>query len=79
MHSVLSHKGYDLHIAALYSCCAICILVFLALIYSLIKFRKSNNVKIIHFHKSLALEIFWTSLPFVILVVLMVPAVKTFF
>lgn len=76
MHSILSHKSYDLHLAALYSCSVICILVFLALICSIIKFRRSNDIKANHFHKSLALEIFWATLPFIILIALALPMIS---
>lgn len=79
MHAMISHEVYDLHRTAFYICCGIAISVFLALIYSLIKFRKSNDAKTVYFHKSLALEIFLASLPFVILVALALPTVKVFF
>lgn len=79
MHSMISHEVYDLHMTGFYICCGICMMVFLALIYSLIKFRKSKDVKVVYFHKSLTLEIFWASLPFIILLALVLPAIKAFF
>ena len=70
----ISHEIYHLHMAAFYICCVIGALVFGVLIYSLIKFRKSKGAKAAHFHQHLGIEILWTTIPFLILVALAVPA-----
>jgi len=72
--SPLSHEIYDLHMAGFYVCCVIAVIVFSVLIYSLIKFRKSKGAKAVHFHEHLGVEIIWTTIPFLILVALAVPA-----
>lgn len=69
-----SREIYWLHMAGFYVCCAIGIVVFGVLIYSLIKYRKSKGAEAAHFHEHLGLEIFWTAIPFLILVGLAIPA-----
>lgn len=72
--SPISQEIYNLHMAGFYICCFIGVIVFGVLIYSLIKFRKSKGAKAAHFHEHLGLEIFWTTIPFLILVGLAIPA-----
>lgn len=70
----ISHEIYLLHMAGFWVCCIIGLIVFGVLLYSLIQFRKSKGAKAAHFHEHLGLEIFWTTIPFLILVALAVPA-----
>jgi cytochrome c oxidase subunit 2 len=70
----ISHEIYNLHMAAIWVCVAIGVIVFSVLIYSLIKFRKSKGAKAVHFHEHLGIEILWTTIPFLILVALAIPA-----
>lgn len=70
----VSQEIYNLHMAGIYVCCFIGLIVYVVLIYSLIKFRKSKGAKAAHFHEHLGLEIFWTAIPFLILVALAIPA-----
>jgi len=72
--SPLSHEIYNLHMAGFYVCCGIGVVVFGVLIYSLIKFRKSTGAKAAHFHEHMWVEVIWTTIPFLILVALAVPA-----
>lgn len=72
--SPLSREIYYLHMAGFWICCFIGVIVFGVLIYSLIKFRKSKGAKAAHFHEHLGIEILWTTIPFLILVALAVPA-----
>ncbi len=70
----VSHEIYHLHMACFYVCCAIGVGTFGVLIYSLIKFRKSKGAEAAHFHEHLGVEILWTVIPTLILVVLAIPA-----
>lgn len=72
--SIVSDEIYQLHMAAFYVCVGIGVVVFGVLIYSLIKFRKSKGAKAAHFHEHLGIEIMWTTIPFLILVALAIPA-----
>jgi cytochrome c oxidase subunit 2 len=72
--SPISQEIYKLHMAAFWVCCGIGAIVFGVLIYSLIAFRKSKGAVSAHFHEHLWVEIAWTTIPFLILVALAVPA-----
>jgi cytochrome c oxidase subunit 2 len=73
----ISHKVYDLHMLTFQICVVICIGVFAVLIYSIFKHRKSKGAKPASFHESTTVEIIWTTIPFLILVGMAVPATKT--
>jgi cytochrome c oxidase subunit 2 len=72
----VSHEIYDLHMAIFYICCVIGVLVFGVLMFSLIKFRKSKGAIASTTDEHLGLEILWTVIPFIILIVMAVPATK---
>jgi len=59
----------------------ICVVIFLAvfgvMFYSILKHRKSLGHKSANFHESVAVEIAWTIVPFVIVVVMGLAATKT--
>jgi cytochrome c oxidase subunit 2 len=67
----------DLHYMLLAICSVIFIAVFGAMFYSIIKHRKSVGHKAANFHESVAVEIAWTVVPFVIVVVMGAMATKT--
>jgi cytochrome c oxidase subunit 2 len=73
----ISHKVYDLHMLIFKICVVICVGVFAVLIYSIIKHRKSKGAEPASFHESTTVEIIWTTIPFLILVGMAVPATKT--
>jgi cytochrome c oxidase subunit 2 len=73
----ISHRVYDLHMLIFEICVVICLGVFAVLIYSLVKHRKSKGAKPASFHESTTVEIIWTTIPFLILVGMAVPATKT--
>lgn len=70
----ISREIYNLHMALFYICCVIGVLVFGLLIYALVKHRRSEGSEAAHFHKSFCVEIVWTIIPFIILVILAIPA-----
>ncbi len=72
----ISHDIYDLHVIAMYVCAGIGVVVFSVMIYALIYHRKSRGHQAAEFHENLKLEIFWTVIPFIILIALAVPATK---
>jgi cytochrome c oxidase subunit II len=73
--TALSQEMYALHMEVFWICVGIAVLVFGAMIYSLLKFRKSQgavaDTTMLH---STKVEIVWTIIPVVILVVMAVPA-----
>ncbi|MFT4825947.1 MAG: cytochrome c oxidase subunit 2 [Halioglobus sp.] len=68
---------YDLHMIILWICVIIGLLVFGVMFYSIYYHRKSRGVTPATFHESTTVEIAWTVVPFIILVVMAVPATKT--
>lgn len=73
----ISGKVYDLHMLIFYICCAIAVVVFGVMFYSIIRHRKSRGAKAAHFHESTKVEILWTVIPIIILVLMAIPATKT--
>ena len=72
----ISQQAYDLHMLILWICVVIGILVFGAMFYSMFAHRKSLGVEPAQFHHSTFAEIMWTGVPFLILVVMAIPATK---
>jgi cytochrome c oxidase subunit 2 len=74
----LSAEIYALHMKIFWWCVAIAIVVFGVMIYSIATFRKSKgavaDVKLTHSHK---VEVIWTIVPILILVIMAIPAAKT--
>jgi cytochrome c oxidase subunit 2 len=58
-------------------CLAIFIAVFGVMLYSIMKHRKSLGHKAASFHESTAVEIGWTIVPFVIIILMALPATRT--
>ena len=70
-----SQNAYDMHMLMLYICVIIGIVVFGAMGYAMFKFRKSKGAKPdVDFTHSTKLEIIWTVVPVLILVIMAVPA-----
>ena len=70
-------KIYELHMWAFWVCVVIGVVVFAVMFYSVFTHRKSLGAKPEDFHESTAVEIAWTVVPFLILVVLAFPATTT--
>ncbi len=68
---------YQLHIWMIAICVAIFIAVFGVMFYSILKHRKSLGYKSASFHESTTVEIAWTVVPFLIVVLMALPATKT--
>jgi cytochrome c oxidase subunit 2 len=73
----ISHIVYDLHMLIFYICCVIGVVVFGAMIVSMLIHRKSIGAVPATFHESTKLEIAWTIIPVVILLAMAVPATST--
>ncbi|MEY3200576.1 MAG: cytochrome c oxidase, subunit [Pseudomonadota bacterium] len=67
---------YDLHTLMLVICAVIFVGVFGVMFYSLYAHRKSVNKNVATFHESHLVEVVWTVIPFVILLVMAFPATK---
>lgn len=72
----LSKEIYVLHMAAFWICVAIGVVVFGAMIWSIIYHRKDKGYKPATFHESTTVEIIWTIVPVIILISLAIPAAQ---
>ena len=72
----LSQDIYHLHMTIFYICVGIAVVVFGVMIYALINHRKSRGAKPADFHEHTSLEVAWAIIPFVILVVMAIPATR---
>lgn len=75
--TAISQEVYGLHMTILYICIAIGVVVFGAMFWAIFHHRKSKGAQPASFHESTKVEIIWTVIPFVILIVMAVPATKT--
>ncbi|MEQ8798411.1 MAG: cytochrome c oxidase subunit II [Salinisphaeraceae bacterium] len=75
--TAMTREIYGLHMLIFWICVAIGVVVFGAMIYSLIAHRKSRGVEAAQFHESTSVEIAWTIVPFVILIGMAIPAAGT--
>ena len=73
----ISQQAYDLHMLVLWIVTIVGIAVFAVIIYSLIYHRKSKGAVAAQFHESTTVEVIWTIVPLVVLVLIAIPATKT--
>ncbi|MBX9849260.1 MAG: cytochrome c oxidase subunit II [Rhodocyclaceae bacterium] len=69
-------RAYDLHNMITLVCLVIFVVVFGVLAYSLVMHRKSKGHKAADFHEHLGIEIAWTIIPTIILVLIAIPSTK---
>lgn len=75
--SDISMQVYNLHMTIFWICCAIGGVVFSLMFWSIFRHRKSRGVTPAQFHESTKVEIVWTSIPVIILILMAIPATKT--
>ena len=68
---------YALHDYMLIICGAIFVLVFGVMFYSIWKHRKSKGATAANWHENTTIEIVWTVIPFIIIIVMALPATRT--
>jgi cytochrome c oxidase subunit II len=72
----IAAEQQSLHWFMLITCCVIFVAVFGVMFYSIWKHRKSKGYKAANFHESVTVEIIWTIVPFVIVILMALPATK---
>ena len=72
----LSREIHELHMIVFWVCVVIGVGVFSVMGYSIVNHRKSKGYKAAQFHDSLTIEVLWTIIPLVVLIVIAVPATK---
>jgi len=73
----VSHQVYSLHMTIFWICVAIGVIVFGVMIYAIIFHRKSLGHQAAHFHENIKVEILWTFIPFIILIIIAIPSTIT--
>jgi cytochrome c oxidase subunit 2 len=79
LHAPMSPIAVDqqwLHNFMLIVCTVIFIAVFGVMFYSIIRHRKSKGVQAANFHESTTVEIAWTIVPFIIVILMALPATR---
>jgi len=72
----ISRQVYDLHMTIFYICVGIGVVVFGVLFWSVFQHRKSKGAVPATFHESTKLELAWTIVPTLILIVMAIPATQ---
>ena len=75
--TAVSRSIYSLHMIIFIICVVIGVLVFGVMFYSILVHRKSKGAVPQQFHESTVVEVLWTTVPFLILVGMAIPATKT--
>ncbi|WP_352165886.1 cytochrome c oxidase subunit II [Rheinheimera oceanensis] len=73
----ISQQVYDLHMTIFWICCVIGAVVFGIMFWSIVRHRKARGVQPAQFHESTKVEILWTAIPVLILILMAIPATKT--
>ncbi|WP_213955151.1 cytochrome c oxidase subunit II [Variovorax sp. dw_954] len=72
----IAQEQHFLHNAMMVLCTVIFVAVFSVMFYSIWKHRKSVGHKAANFHESVVVEVIWTIVPFVIVILMALPATK---
>jgi cytochrome c oxidase subunit 2 len=73
----IAHQQQWLHMVMLWICTGIFVVVFGVMFYSIFKHRRSKGHQAANFHESVAVEIAWTIVPFVIVCAMGAMATRT--
>jgi cytochrome c oxidase subunit 2 len=74
--TAISREIYALHMTVFWICMAIALAVFGVMLWAIVFHRQSRGYKAAHFHSSTIVEIIWSVIPLLILIVMAYPASK---
>ncbi|MGD9772662.1 cytochrome c oxidase subunit II [Diaphorobacter sp.] len=72
----IAQEQHFLHWMMLIICTVIFVGVFAVMFYSIWKHRKSRGAQAANFHESVTVEVVWTVIPFIIVILMALPATK---
>jgi cytochrome c oxidase subunit 2 len=75
--TIIAREIYDLHTLIMWIILGIFVVVFGAMVYSIIKHRQAAGHEAEQFHENVKVEIAWAIIPFLILIGMVYPATKT--
>jgi cytochrome c oxidase subunit 2 len=73
----IAQEIYGLHTMMLVICTVIFVAVFSVMFYSIWKHRKSKGAVAANWHENTTVEVIWTVIPFIIVIVMALPATRT--
>jgi len=73
----ISNEVYDLHMLIFKICVVIAVVVFGAMVWSIVHHRKAAGAVPATFQHSTTVEIIWTVIPFIILIAMAIPSART--
>ncbi len=73
----IAQEVYGLHTMMLVICTVIFVAVFSVMFYSIWKHRKSKGAVAANWHENTTVEVIWTVIPFIIVIVMALPATRT--
>ena len=73
----IASQIFELHLLITGICAVIFVVVFSVMFYSIFAHRKSKGHEAAQFHENTTVEVIWTVIPFLILLVMAFPATKT--
>jgi cytochrome c oxidase subunit II len=73
----IASQIFELHLLITGICAVIFVVVFAVMFYSIFAHRKSKGHEAAQFHENTTVEVIWTVIPFLILLVMAFPATKT--
>lgn len=74
--TTFSQGAFEIHQMVMWICVGIGIVVFGAMIYSIVNHRRSKHPEAATFHENTTIEIVWTIVPILILISMAIPATK---
>jgi cytochrome c oxidase subunit 2 len=74
--TTFSQGAFEIHQMVMWICVGIGVVVFGAMIYSIINHRRSKHAEASTFHENTTIEIVWTIVPILILISMAIPATK---
>ncbi|MDF0604131.1 cytochrome c oxidase subunit II [Neisseriaceae bacterium TC5R-5] len=74
--SLIARLQYDLHTMLLIITGVIFALVFITMMYAIVRHRKAAGHQAKHFHENTTVEVLWTLIPLLILIGIAIPATK---
>ena len=72
----IAQEQHFLHTVMMILCTVIFVAVFAVMFYSIWKHRKAAGHKAANFHESVVVEVIWTIVPFIIVILMALPATK---
>ena len=72
----IAEEQHFLHWMMLIICTVIFVAVFSVMFYSIWKHRRSKGANAANFHESVTVEVVWTIVPFIIVILMALPATK---